>query len=112
MAVSLSTCPENADPKGFCFGKSDFNGKCSDFEGKLCFTKTMLSDYFSVDVRTIERYVADNQDELNANGYEILKGVRLKNFIECVLNLDVPDINVGSISNKTSQVSIFDFRAF
>lgn len=82
------------------------------FEGKLCFTKTMLSDYFSVDVRTIERYVADNQDELNANGYEILKGVRLKNFIECVLNLDVPDINVGSISNKTSQISIFDFRAF
>lgn len=82
------------------------------FEGKIFFTKTMMADYFSVDTRTIERYVADNQDELKSNGYEILKGIRLKSFIESISMMDVPDINVGSISNRTSQISIFDFRAF
>lgn len=82
------------------------------FEGKLCFTKFMLANYFAVDVRTIERYVADNLDELNQNGYEIIKGARLKDFLDTVAHLDVPDINVGSISNRTSQISIFDFRAF
>lgn len=82
------------------------------FEGKICFTKAMAATYFDVDVRTIERYVNDNQDEIFANGYEVLKGARLKDFISCIINQHVPDINVGSISNKTSQIAIFDFRSF
>lgn len=82
------------------------------YEEKICFTKAMAATYFEVDVRTIERYVSENQDEVFANGYEILKGKRLKEFIDCVIEQDVPDINVGNISNKTPQIAIFDFRAF
>ncbi len=82
------------------------------FEDRLCFTKNMVSTYFEVDTRTIERYISSNQEELSANGYEILKGKRLKEFLTCINTQEVPDINVGNISNRTPQISIFDFRAF
>ncbi len=51
------------------------------FEEKLCFTKSMVATYFEVDIRTIERYVSENQGELTENGYEILIGKRLKDFL-------------------------------
>lgn len=82
------------------------------FEGKIYFTKIMLATFFEVDIRTIERYVSDNAEELLSNGYEIIKGKRLKKFIDGVEKLDVPDINVGNISNHTPQLAIFDFRSF
>jgi hypothetical protein len=82
------------------------------FEDKLCFTKNMVATYFEVELRTIERYVSENQNEISENGYEILKGKRLKTFLECVKEQDVPDINVGNISNRTPQMAIFDFRSF
>ena len=72
----------------------------------------MVAAFFNVEPRTIERYVSDNADELMKNGYEILRGQRLKTFIQCVQEQDVPDINVGNISNRTPQLAIFDFRAF
>ena len=67
------------------------------YEGRLRFTKSMVATYFDVEVRTIERYVSDNSDEIMSNGYEILKGKKLKDFMNCVLEQDVPDINVGNI---------------
>lgn len=82
------------------------------FEDRLCFTKNMVAAYFEIDIRTVERYINSNQEELTANGYEILKGERLKDFLFCINNQDVPDINVGNISNRTPQIAIFDFRAF
>ena len=82
------------------------------FEEKICFTKNMVASFFDVDARTIERYVSDNADELMKNGYEILRGRRLKTFIKCIREQNVPDINVGNISNRTPQLAVFDFRAF
>ncbi len=82
------------------------------FENKVYFTKMMVSTYFEVDVRTIERYVGENVEELSSNGYEIIKGKRLKNFIDEIEKMDVPDINVGNISKRTPQLAIFDFRSF
>jgi len=82
------------------------------YEGKLRLTKSMVATYFDVDLRTVERYVSDNTDEIVVNGYEILKGKKLKEFLNCVFEQDVPDINVGNISNRTSQIAIFDFKAF
>ena len=32
--------------------------------------------------------------------------------MNCVLDQDVPDINVGNISNQTPQIALFDFKAF
>lgn len=82
------------------------------FEDRVRFTKTMVATYFDVDVRTIERYVSDNLDEICKNGYEVIKEQKLKKFMECVIEQDVPGINVGSISNRTSQIALFDFKAF
>lgn len=82
------------------------------FEDKLCFTKSMVATYFEVELRTVERYVSENQKEISGNGYEVLKGRRLKEFLTCVSEQNVPDINVGNISNRTPQLAIFDFRAF
>ena len=79
------------------------------FENKICFTKSMVATYFEIETRTLERYVREFQDEIAANGYEILKGKRLKAFLVCVNEQDVPDIDVGNISNRTPQLSIFDF---
>ncbi len=81
------------------------------FENKIYFTKNMAASFFEVDLRTIERYISEFTDELMQNGYEILKGKRLKIFIDAVASQDVPDINVGNISNRTPQLAIFDFRA-
>lgn len=92
--------------------KSSSNIRGIVFEEKVCLTKSMVATFFDVDLRTIERYVSENADELIKNGYEILRGQRLKNFIACVNEQDVPDINVGNISNRTPQLAIFDFRAF
>lgn len=82
------------------------------FEGRLRFTKAMVASFFEVEVRTIERYVSENIEEISANGYEVIKGKRLKDFLNCVLDQDVPDINVGNISNRTPQIALFDFKAF
>ena len=56
------------------------------FDGRLRFTKSMVATYF--------------------------KGKKLKEFMDCVIAQDVPDINVGNISNRTPQIAIFDFKAF
>ena len=82
------------------------------FDGRIRFTKSMVATYFNVDLRTIERYVGENSDEISKNGYEIIKGKKLKEFIQCVIDQDVPDINVGNISNRTPQIALFDFKAF
>lgn len=79
------------------------------FEGQIYLTKSMVAEFYEVDLRTVERYISDFSGELQDNGYEILKGKRLKSFIALVA--DAPDINVGSISNKVSQLSIFNFKA-
>lgn len=82
------------------------------FEDKLCFTKNMVAAFFEVDVRTIERYVATNETELTENGYEILKGKRLKEFKEYVIKTDLLNEDRISINSKTTQLAIFDFKAF
>ncbi len=75
------------------------------FEGKICFTKKQVTDFFEIDERTIERYLEKNDSELRKNGYELLTGERLQEA-KRVLG---PDIDVGT---KTTIIWIFDFRAF
>jgi hypothetical protein len=72
---------------------------------KIYVTKEMTADFFEVDIRTISRYIEQNTDELTFNGYEVLKGKKLKEFI---LSFG-KDINVPS---KTTQLGLFDFKAF
>jgi len=81
------------------------------FEASTRWTKDQIATYFEVDIRTIERYIEQNKPELEQNGYELIKGKRLKAFIEAT-RADVTDINVGNISPKTPILGIFDFRAY
>lgn len=78
------------------------------WEEKIYVTKEMTADFFEVDIRTISRYLEQNNDELTASGYEILKGKRLKSFMNAVENSG-KDINVPT---KTTVLGVFDFRAF
>ena len=62
--------------------------------------------------RTVEQYVNKYPLEFENNGYEILRDKRLKEFLCCIDVQNAPDINVESINNKTSQLTVFAFLAF
>ena len=78
------------------------------WEGKIYVTREMTANFFGVDIRTISRYIEQNNDELIANGYEVLRGKKLKSFIVAAKNFG-KDINVPT---KTTVLGVFDFRAF
>lgn len=78
------------------------------FEGKVMFTKEMLATFFEIDIRTIERYISSYSDELKSNGYEILRGKRLKEFIAQYIADFGTDMNVGT---KITVLGVFDFRS-
>lgn len=96
-AIALNEIQKTTDIRGIIF------------EGKITFTKDMIAEFYDVDIRTIERYSTKFSDELKNNGYEVLKGTRLKEFLKAIDEQKVPDINVGK---NTPQLAIYDFRAF
>lgn len=79
-----------------------------EWEGKLYVTREMTAEFFQVDIRTIGRYIEQNNEELTRNGYVVLKGKKLKEFISAVRNSG-KDIYVPT---KTTVLGVFDFRAF
>lgn len=79
------------------------------WENKIYLTRDAVADFFEVDIRTISRYIEQNTEELTQNGYEVLKGKRLKSFLEVAKEKFAKDINVPS---KIRQLGVFDFRAF
>jgi hypothetical protein len=81
------------------------------FEGKTVVLKEQVAGFFEVTVRTIENYLEQNAEELARNGYEVLKGNRLKILKEAIQSMDVPETDFGNIA-RTPQLGIFDFRAF
>ena len=78
------------------------------WDDKVYVTREMAANFFEVDIRTISRYIEQNSEELSANGYEVLRGKRLKSFVEAV-KTSGKDINVPT---KTTVLGVFDFRAF
>jgi len=81
------------------------------FEGKTVVLKEQVSGFFEVTLRTIENYLGKYGKELAQNGYEVLKGNRLKNLKLSISESDVPETDFGNIT-KAPQLSVFDFRAF
>lgn len=75
------------------------------FNEEYVFTKEMLASFYNISDATIERYLEGNTDELNHNGYHVLKGKKLKAFRE-------EFGGVINITSKTRQLGIFNFRAF
>lgn len=81
------------------------------FEGKTVVLKEQVAAFFEVTLRTVENYLEQNADELAKNGYEVLKGNRLKTLKESMKAMDVPETDFGNIS-KAPQLAILDFKAF
>lgn len=75
------------------------------FEGQWRFTKQHLTRIFAISESTVEKYVANSGEELRANGYEVLKGKKLKAF------KSLPDVSVTDYGNKTPALGVFTFRA-
>jgi len=84
--------------------KGDF--KAIIWDGKLMFTRDMVAEFFEVDIRTISRYVEQNNEELRANGYEVIHGKRLKEFMAVMSGKDI------YVPTKTNVLGVFDFKAF
>ncbi|MDP1612215.1 MAG: DNA-binding protein [Sulfuritalea sp.] len=81
------------------------------FEGKSVVLKEQVAAFFEVTVRTVENYLEEFTDELAKNGYEVVKGNRLKTLKSAIQLRDVPETDFGNIA-KTPQLAVFDFRAF
>lgn len=79
------------------------------FDNQYLFLKNQIASFFEVDERTLERYLENNEREFKVNGYEVLKGKRLKEFKFLVKGLELSDINVAQ---STANLGIFNFRAF
>jgi hypothetical protein len=81
------------------------------FEGKNVVLKEQVAAFFEVTLRTVENYLQQNVAELSKNGYEVLKGKRLKELKSAIKKMDVPETDFGNIS-RTPRLGVFDFRAF
>ncbi len=81
------------------------------FEDKLVFTKEQIASFFEVSERTIDNYLSKYEDELVDNGYEVLRGKRLKNFKLTIEERDDGEIDFAIIK-KTARLGLFNFRAF
>ncbi|MGE4512634.1 hypothetical protein SAMN05421846_11546 [Chryseobacterium taeanense] len=78
-------------------------------EKKYRYTKQQLSEFFEVDVRTIERVLENNEDEIVSNGYEVLTGSRLKIFKEEFIKEINPSYKEEL--NKAPSLGVFTFKA-
>jgi hypothetical protein len=81
------------------------------FEGKTVVLKEQVALFFEVTLRTVESYLERHAEELARNGYEVLKGNRLKTLKLSIQGLDVPEADFGNIS-RAPQLGVLDFRAF
>lgn len=70
----------------------------------VVFTKKQIAEYFDVDIRTIDRYIEQNGDELRQNWYKILTGESLSEAKKAIGN----DIDVVT----TTRLWVFSFSAF
>ena len=75
------------------------------YQDTVVFTKQQLAALFEINDVTIERYITNHGEELRNNGYTILKGQALKEFLNTTGGVL---INEGS---KITVLGIFTFRA-
>jgi len=80
-----------------------------EFEGTGRLVKEQVAHFFEVTPRTVDNLLQKYGDELRQNGYEVLKGKRLKEF---KLRVQEQSGNEIDFVTKTTVLGIFDFRAF
>ncbi|MEX6293023.1 hypothetical protein AB6F27_13100 [Staphylococcus saprophyticus] len=86
--------------------KNKFKITGIEHNGTMYFTNSQIADFFKVDLRTIERVIENNKEELHSNDFDVLKGQALTSFKKSITN-SATDINVGP---KTTNLSISTFR--
>lgn len=74
------------------------------YDDELKFTVSQVADFYGIDRKTVNRYLASYADELKQNGYEVYSGTRLQSFKELGRDIDVP--------TKTTFLGVFNFKAF
>lgn len=79
------------------------------FEGKTVLLKEQVAAFFEVTTRTINNYIEKSGDELRQNGYEVLRGNRLK---QLELSLGGQSDHESDFVTKTTTLGVFGFRAF
>ena len=80
------------------------------FEGKPVLPKDLVAEFFGVTPRTIDTYIEKFGGELRQNGYEVVRGNRLK---ELKLLISENDVDEASFVNiKAPQLGLFDMRGF
>ncbi len=87
------------------------------FEEKICFTKKQIAEFYEVSESTIKRYLEQHEEELQRNGYEVLKGQRLKKYKKNFTRQasKEAEISFGMSINDLTKITvfgIFDFRSF
>jgi len=64
------------------------------FENEYKYTIAQVANLFEVDEKTIRRYLDEFKDEIQNNGYDVLKGNRLKDFKLILQESSGTDIDV------------------
>lgn len=92
------------------------------FEDEYLFTSKMVADFYSVDIRTIKRIIERNQKEIEHNGYQVLKGKKLKKFKDLFGHIlsgnddaEQKESNIvieKHVVSRLKAVAVFNFRAF
>jgi hypothetical protein len=75
------------------------------YRGELVFTKQQVIDIFGISESTIEKYLATYDEELKENGYQVLRGEKLRQFKE------IAHGTVTDYGAKSSVLGVFSFRA-
>ena len=75
------------------------------FSDERWFTKVDLTNLFEVSESTVERYIKTHEAELKGNGYQLLKGKKLQEFMQ------MHDGTFTDKGTKTSILGLFTFRA-
>jgi len=79
------------------------------FEGRNVVLKEQVAAFFEVTPRTVDNYIEKFGDELRRNGYEVIRGKRLKELKKAISESGADE--TGFVT-KTTVLGIFDFRAF
>ncbi len=79
------------------------------FEDGFVVLREQAASFFDVDMRTINSYLEKNDDELRQNGYEVIRGKRLKDLKLAILTHFGKE---ADFLTKTTVLGIFNFRSF
>ena len=97
------------------------------YDGEYLFTSKMVADFFDVTTRTLTNILNENEDEVKHNGYQVIKGHKLKEFKDLFgpLLTSVDDLSQketdfplskqnidNQLFKRLKSLAVFNFRAF